>query len=360
MPDYAVFCPGNEPGGYCDCSGDCTATEHSFCECEEAAACCTAAYASPDPSPSPDPSTCSVSTDCASDKYCCCDNDDPADYTCDPCDECCRDDNDVSGSCPDHCNCSPPPPPSPPQPPSSPPQPPSSPPPPPPPPPPPSPPTPPWLPDRVGERVVSTDAELQRAVSDPATSLVTFAAERIVLSRTLELDHDITLVGPAVLDAAAQGFRVVHVQSGVSAALVDLTLTGGSSNYGSYFSYSYYYYSEGCYSCQLDVSGGGVLNEGNLNISGATIANNSAYVRRALDLPPPRESHCAGRTRASRACAAVWRRSGQLWRYDDQRHHRRQQFGFGAPRPRPTAPTRVVLRGSDTSVAGLRGSMTAA
>ena len=56
MPDYAVFCPGNEPGGYCDCSGDCTATEHSYCECEEAAACCAAAYASPDPSPDPSPS----------------------------------------------------------------------------------------------------------------------------------------------------------------------------------------------------------------------------------------------------------------------------------------------------------------
>ena len=51
-------------------------------------------------------------------------------------------------------------------------------------------------------------------------------------------------------------------------------------------------------------------NLGTMTISGATIANNSAAnVRRALDPPPP---------------------------------------------------TRVALRGSDTSVAGLRGSMTAA
>ena len=92
---------------------------------------------------------------------------------------------------------------------------------------PPAPPTPPWHPGRVGERVVSTDAELRAAISDPATSLVTFAAERIVLSRTLELDHDITLVGPAVLDAAAQGFRVVHVRAGVNAALENVTITGG-------------------------------------------------------------------------------------------------------------------------------------
>ena len=159
---------------------------------------------------------------------------------------------------------------------------------------PPRPPTPPWLPDRVGERVVSTDAELQRAVSDPATSLVTFAAERIVLSRTLELDHDITLVGPAVLDAAAQGFLVVHVQSGVSAALVDLTLTGSYDTNNAVAV-------SGRRAQEWEQDGIGVLNEGNMTISGATIAD---FVRRALDPPPPHaRSRCAGLTRALRACA---------------------------------------------------------
>ena len=46
---------------------------------------------------------------CSKDAYCCCDGDDPAAYTCDPCDECCVDGNDVRGdgveNCPEHCNC---------------------------------------------------------------------------------------------------------------------------------------------------------------------------------------------------------------------------------------------------------------
>ena len=161
---------------------------------------------------------------------------------------------------------------------------------------PPRPPTPPWLPDRVGERVVSTDAELQAAISDPATSLVTFAAERIVLSRTLELIHDITLVGPAVLDAAAQGFRVVHVKAGVNAALVDLTLTGSYDTNNAVAA-------NGRRAQESGQDAFGVFNEGNMTIRGATIAD---FVRRALD---PRSS---------------------------TRH-----------------PPRVTLRGSDTSVAGV-------
>ena len=99
-------------------------------------------------------------------------------------------------------------------------------------------PSPPFLPGRIGERLVSTDAELQAAVGDPAISLVTFAVERIELSQTLELQHDVTLVGPVVLDAGAEpspslcgdtllimaGFasfveqRVVAVHEGVNAA----------------------------------------------------------------------------------------------------------------------------------------------
>ena len=184
---------------------------------------------------------------------------------------------------------------------------------------PPRPPTPPWLPDRVGERVVSTDAELQRAVSDPATERVTFAAERIVLSRTLELDHDITLVGPAVLDAAAQGFRVVHVKAGVNAALVDLTLTGSYDTNNAVAA-------NGRRAQESGQDAFGVFNEGNMTIRGATIAD---FVRRALDPPPPHAwPRCAGLIRASRACAAGRRRRVQRGRhYDDQRHHHRQQLG---------------------------------
>ena len=124
---------------------------------------------------------------------------------------------------------------------------------------------------------MSTDAELQRAVSDPETERVTFAAERIVLSRTLELDHDITLVGPAVLDAAAQGFRVVHVKRGVNAALVDLTLTGSYDTNNAVAA-------NGRRAQESGQDAFGVFNEGNMTIRGATIAD---FVRRALD-PRPR------------------------------------------------------------------------
>ena len=135
-------------------------------------------------------------------------------------------------------------------------------------------PSPPFLPGRIGERLVSTDAELQAAVGDPAISLVTFAVERIELSQTLELQHDVTLVGPVVLDAGAEPSpslcgdtflimvgaasfveqRVVAVHEGVNAALVNLTITRGMATDG----------------------GGGVLNHGELTITGATITGNSA------------------------------------------------------------------------------------
>ena len=47
VPDYAVLCPGNAPGDYCDCGGDCTGFADSFCACEEAASCC-AEYSEPE------------------------------------------------------------------------------------------------------------------------------------------------------------------------------------------------------------------------------------------------------------------------------------------------------------------------
>ena len=40
IPDDAVMCAGAD--GYCDCSGDCTATKLSYCGCDEAVACCAA------------------------------------------------------------------------------------------------------------------------------------------------------------------------------------------------------------------------------------------------------------------------------------------------------------------------------
>ena len=61
--------------------------------------------------PGADESSCTISSECVKTgpredrTYCCCDGDDPEDYACDPCDECCSDNNDVSGSCPDHCEC---------------------------------------------------------------------------------------------------------------------------------------------------------------------------------------------------------------------------------------------------------------
>ena len=130
----------------------------------------------------------------------------------------------------------------------------------------------------------------------------------------------------------------MHVQANVNAELADLTLSGGCLYWeGSSDGFSYDSY----YSPPERLLGGGVLNEGNLNISGATIANNSAnrlrgegggvfnrgtmtisgatiannsadYVRRALDPPPPHaRSRCAGLTRAPRACEAVRRRRVQ-------------------------------------------------
>lgn len=58
VPFYAVLCPENEadPGAYCDCSGDCTATESSYCGCDEAVACCAAndVRAPHHPSPAPE------------------------------------------------------------------------------------------------------------------------------------------------------------------------------------------------------------------------------------------------------------------------------------------------------------------
>ena len=108
-----------------------------------------------------------------------------------------------------------------------------------------------------------------------------------MLSRTLELDHDITLVGPAVLDAAAQGFRVVHVKAGVNAALVDLTLTGSYDTNNAVAA-------NGRRAQESGQDAFGVFNEGNMTISGATIANNSAgSVRRALGPPPPTRGRIA-------------------------------------------------------------------
>ena len=140
----------------------------------------------------------------------------------------------------------------------------------------------------------------------------------------------------------------------------------------------------------------------------ATIANNSADVRRALDPPPPtrasrcavrydvagvrgspaaacttrdhddprrhhrqqlgglcaapstrrlpRASRCAGLTRALRACAAEGRRGVQHWHYDDPwRHHCQQLGGFVRRAPTRRPPRAAALRGPDTSVAGVRG-----
>ena len=49
-----------------------------------------------------------IVTECKEPKYLCCDGNDPKDYSCDPCEECCRDDNAISSSgkkvpCPDYC-----------------------------------------------------------------------------------------------------------------------------------------------------------------------------------------------------------------------------------------------------------------
>ena len=104
-----------------------------------------------------------------------------------------------------------------------------------------------------------------------------------MLSRTLELIHDITLVGPAVLDAAAQGFRVVHVKAGVNAALVDLTLTGSYDTNNAVAA-------NGRRAQESGQDALGVFNEGNMTIRGSTIAD---FVRRALDPPPPTRGHAA-------------------------------------------------------------------
>ena len=140
-----------------------------------------------------------------------------------------------------------------------------------------------------------------------------------MLSRTLELDHDITLVGPAVLDAAAQGFPAVHVKAGVNAALVDLTLTGSYDTNNAVAVNGRRAQESG----QVAI---GVFNEGNMTIRGSTIAD---FVRRALDPPPPhaRSASRGPDTSVAGVCAAGRRRRVQSWHYDDQRYDHRQQLG---------------------------------
>ena len=95
-----------------------------------------------------------------------------------------------------------------------------------------------------------------------------------------------------MLDAAAQGFRVVHVKAGVNAALVDLTLTGSYDTINAVAASgrraqesgqdAIGVFNEGNMTIRgstiADFRGGGVQNTGHMTISGATIAENGGVL----------------------------------------------------------------------------------